>query len=253
VGLGVPTQVELPAGETLERPPHAGMGSDCEKPEQPWCLYWSPGDSYFVVKPKSGATAQLPNNVFIKTAQRSYTFVFQLGAAKHAVHRLRVQPPGPAALSPAEALAMGRMNAAMSVMPQPGEVMEQRLQACPKVVNSDYTVAEGKGSQDIVPAAVFDDGRFTYLSYPDNRPVPAAVQIEADGNKRALNLTTDCGFVTLDRVVREFWLRHGGMVVSIKNNAFNLDGRGPVAGTAADGVQRLVRDPKTGAFKEQRQ
>jgi type IV secretion system protein VirB9 len=252
VALGVPTRIELDSGEAITKPPHAGLGSDCDKPEHPWCLYWSPGDTDFVVKPKSSAQAGMPNNVSIRTAKRSYDFVFKLGPAAKAVHRLLVRPPQAPELSPAEQLAQGRMQAALAVMPQPGEVVEQRLASCPKVVNADYTVATGAHSEDIVPHAVFDDGRFTYLSYPDNRPVPAVIQVDADGNKRVVNQTMDCGFVAIDRVAREFWLRHGEMVVSIRNNAYDLNGRGPVAGTTAEGVQRLVRDPRTGTFKEQR-
>lgn len=128
--------------------------------------------------------------------------------------------------------------------------MEQRLTSCPKVVNADYTVATGKASEDILPHAVFDDGRFTYLSYPDNRPVPAVIQVDADGSKRVVNQTIDCGYVAIDRVAREFWLRHGDMVVSVRNNAYDINGRGPVNGTTAEGVQRMVRDPKTGRWKE---
>lgn len=251
VALGVPTRIELEPGEAINKSPHTGLGSDCDRPEQPWCLYWTQGDSDFVVKPKSTAQVDMPNNVSIKTARRSYTFVFKLGPASRAVHRLLVRPPQAPEVDPATALAQGRMQAALAVMPAPGEVVEQRLTSCPKVVNADYTVATGKASEDILPHAIFDDGRFTYLSYPDNRPVPAVIQVDADGSKRVVNQTIDCGYVAIDRVAREFWLRHGDMVVSVKNNAYDVNGRGPINGTTAEGVQRLVRDPKTGAWKEQ--
>lgn len=49
--------------------------------------------------------------------------------------------------------------------------MAERLAAKPSVVNTQYALAEGADSADIVPTLIYDDGRFTYLRFPGNREV----------------------------------------------------------------------------------
>jgi type IV secretory pathway VirB9-like protein len=57
-------------------------------------------------------------------------------------------------------------------------------------VNSDYSLAEGPGSEDIVPSLVFDDGRFTYLRFANNREVPAVFHVQGTARSRS----STCGW-----------------------------------------------------------
>ena len=41
-----------------------------------------------------------------------------------------------------------------------------------------------QGSEDIVPSLIFDDGRFTYLRFANNREVPAVFHVLGDGSSR---------------------------------------------------------------------
>lgn len=240
VARGVPTHVEFEPGETLVLDPATGLDSNCT-PESAWCIAAEKGGGDLMVKPTSASP--MANAVAVKTNRRSYSFSFDpVPFPARAVTRLIVR-------SPREPQPDARLAAAAALAPQPAEVLERRMSACPQVLNSSYSVATGRGSSDIVPRAVFDDGRFTYMQFPGNAPLPVPFEVQPDGSEAVTTPTTVCGFWTVDRVVRRLRLRHGSAVVELTNDAFELEGRPPVAGSGIDGVERLVRDPGTGQFK----
>jgi type IV secretion system protein VirB9 len=112
-------------------------------------------------------------------------------------------------------------------------------------LNTQYAVAEGEHSQDIVPTLVFDDGRFTYLKFPGNREVPAVFHVLGDGSETLVNARMEDDLLVVDRVSRRLMLRAGSAVVGVWNEAFDLDGRPPTAGTTVPGVQRVLRASPT--------
>jgi hypothetical protein len=125
--------------------------------------------------------------------------------------------------------------------PPPQQVVAERLQAKPQVMNTQYSIAEGAGSQDIVPTLVFDDGRFTYLRFPGNREVPAVFHVLGDGSETLVNARMEDDLLVVDRVSRRLMLRAGSAVVGLWNEAFDLDGRPPGDGTTVPGVQRVLK------------
>jgi type IV secretion system protein VirB9 len=120
-------------------------------------------------------------------------------------------------------------------------VVAERLQAKPQVMNTQYSIAEGAGSQDIVPTLVYDDGRFTYLRFPGNREVPAVFHVLGDGSETLVNARMEDDLLVVDRVSRKLMLRAGSAVVGLWNEAFDLDGRPPGDGTTVPGVQRVLK------------
>ena len=100
-----------------------------------------------------------------------------------------------------------------------------------ELVNSNYSIAEGAGSQDIVPTLVFDDGRFTYFRFPNNREVPAVFHVLGDGSETLVNARMEDDLLVVDRVSRRLMLRAGSAVVGVWNEAFDLDGLPPTDGT----------------------
>ena len=111
-------------------------------------------------------------------------------------------------------------------------------------MNTNYSIAEGAGSADIVPALVFDDGRFTYFRFPGNREVPAVFHVLGDGSETLVNARMEDDLLVVDRVSRRLMLRAGSAVVGVWNEAFDLDGVPPGDGTTVPGVQRIVKaDP----------
>ena len=125
--------------------------------------------------------------------------------------------------------------------PSAQELVAERLKSGPQLLNSEYSVAEGSASADIVPTLVFDDGRFTYFRFPGNREVPAVFQVLPDGSESLVNTRMEEDLLVVDRVSRRLMLRAGQAVVGVWNEAFDLDGVPPADGTTVPGVQRLVR------------
>ncbi len=113
-------------------------------------------------------------------------------------------------------------------------------------MNTQYSIAEGTGSQDIVPTLVYDDGRFTYLRFPGNREVPAVFHVLGDGSETLVNARMEDDLLVVDRVSRRLMLRAGSAVVGLWNEAFDLDGRPPGDGTTVPGVQRVLKADVSG-------
>lgn len=245
VKRGVVTLVVLDDDESITEVA-AGLGGDCAKPESAWCVAAQPGGRNLFVKAKGSASA--PNNLAVVTDRRTHVFRFIVlgdGDQKLPVYRLVVKAPAsPAApvirptlrdLAPLLAIP------AAPAMPPPPQVVAERLQAKPQVMNTQYSIAEGKGSQDIVPTLVFDDGRFTYLRFPGNREVPAVFHVLGDGSETLVNARMEDDLLVVDRVSRRLMLRAGSAVVGLWNEAFDIDGRPPGDGTTVPGVQRVLK------------
>jgi type IV secretion system protein VirB9 len=246
VKRGVVTLVMLDADEAITEVA-AGLGGDCAKAESAWCVAAQPGGRNLFVKPKS--TASAANNVAVVTSQRTHSFRFVVladGDPKAPVYRLVVKAP---AVRPATRVALPdrELLQALTAMPpappppSPQQVIAERLQAKAQVLNTNYSIAEGKGSEDIVPTLVFDDGRFTYLRFPGNREVPAVFHVLGDGSETLVNARMEDDLLVVDRVSRRLMLRAGSAVVGVWNEAFDLDGVPPGGGTTVPGVQRTLK------------
>ena len=245
VKRGVVTLVVLDADEAITEVA-AGLGGDCAKAEAAWCVAAQPGGRNLFVKAKS--TAGAPNNLAVVTDRRTHSFrfvvladndpkapVYRLVVKASAVHATASARPTLRDMAPLVALP------AVPPPPSPQEVIAERLQAKPQVMNSRYSIAEGKGSEDIVPTLVFDDGRFTYIRFPGNREVPAVFHVLGDGSETLVNARMEEDLLVVDRVSRRLMLRSGSTVVGVWNEAFDLDGVPPNGGTTVPGVQRVLK------------
>ncbi len=244
VKRGVVTLVVLDADESITDVA-AGLGGDCAKAESAWCVAAQPGGRNFFVKAKSSASAA--NNLAVVTDRRTHAFRFVVltdGDPKPPVYRLVVKAPARAVPAARHALRDTAPLVALPAIPPPPppqQVVAERLQAKPQVMNTQYSVAEGAGSQDIVPTLVFDDGRFTYLRFPGNREIPAVFHVLGDGGETLVNARMEDDLLVVDRVSRRLMLRAGSAVVGLWNEAFDLDGKPPGDGTTVPGVQRVLR------------
>ncbi|MCB2020763.1 MAG: TrbG/VirB9 family P-type conjugative transfer protein [Burkholderiaceae bacterium] len=261
VKRGVVTHVLLDAGESITDV-GSGLGADCSKPEASWCIAAQPGGRSIFVKPKS--TASAPNNLAVVTDKRTHSFRFVVLADRDArppVYRLSIKAPvaRPVA-SAARAVDLVAPSLLASLAARPGDVappspatlIAERLAAAPEVVNSNYSIAEGADSADIVPSLVFDDGRFTYFRFPNNREVPAVFNVLGDGTETVVNARMEGDLLAIDRVSRHLTLRAGSAVVGVWNEAFDLDGVPPTDGTTVAGVRRVMKtglQPPSGAAR----
>jgi type IV secretion system protein VirB9 len=244
VKRGVVTLVVLESDEAITEVA-AGLGGDCAKAEAAWCVAAQPGGRTLFVKAKSAASA--PNNLAVVTDRRTHSFRFVVLAdrdPKPPVYRLMVKAPSVRSASAHPAVGVAAPAVALPVLPappSPSEVVAGRLQAKPKVMNTNYSIAEGTGSQDIVPTLVFDDGRFTYIRFPGNREVPAVFHVLGDGSEALVNARMEDDLLVVDRVSRRLMLRAGSAVVGVWNEAFDIDGAASEGGTTVPGVQRVLK------------
>ena len=250
VKRGVVTLVVLDADEAITEVA-AGLGGDCTKVDAAWCIAAQPGGRNLFVKAKSSASSA--NTLAVVTDRRTHSFRFVVladGDPKPPVYRLVVKAP--ARVAPPARLALRDAAPLMALPvvpppPSPHQVVAERLQAKPQVMNTQYSIAEGAGSQDIVPTLVYDDGRFTYLRFPGNREVPAVFHVLGDGSETLVNARMEDDLLVVDRVSRRLMLRAGSAVVGLWNEAFDLDGRPPGDGTTVPGVQRVLKADVSGS------
>ncbi len=253
VKRGVVTHVVLDADEAITDV-GAGLGGDCGKPESAWCIAAQAGGRNIFVKPKS--TADAPNNLAVVTDRRTHSFRFVVlseGDPRPPVYRLAIRAPVVRSAVAARATPLERASTPLLPSPpppSPQEIVAERLKAQPQLVNSNYSIAEGEASDDIVPALVFDDGRFTYFRFPGNREVPAVFHLVGDGSEALVNSRMEGDLLVVDRVSRRLMLRAGSAVVGVWNEAFDLDGVPPAGGTTVPGVERVRKADV--APKEQR-
>jgi type IV secretion system protein VirB9 len=222
-----------------------GQGGDCSKAEAVWCVSAQPGGRTLFVKAKSGADA--PNNLAVVTDRRTHALRFVVlpdGDRQQPVYRLSVkapaQPKPSTGLSAQDLAALAAMPPLPS-QPTPQQLVAERLQVKPTVMNTQYSLAEGDGSQDIVPTLVYDDGRFTYLRFPGNREVPDVFHVLGDGSETLVNARMEDDQLVVDRVSRRLMLRAGTAVVGIWNEAFDLEGSPAEGATTVPGVQRVLK------------
>ena len=225
VKRGVVTLVVLDADESITEVA-AGLGGDCAKAESTWCVAAQPGGRNFFVKAKSSASAA--NNLAVVTDRRTHAFRFVVlvdGDPKPPVYRLVVKAPPRVAPAPRLALRDMAPLVALPVVPSPPppqQVVAERLQAKPQVMNTQYSVAEGAGSQDIVPTLVFDDGRFTYIRMNPSARLPTgnfpAVfgREDADGEDFVVNTTVEASTLVVHGTYPYLVIRHGRNVVGLR-------------------------------------
>jgi type IV secretion system protein VirB9 len=139
-----------------------------------------------------------------------------------------------------EAAEVAKRTQAAAVNARLAEV-KSRLSAAAKAgQNIDYWVA---GSPEITPSAARDDGRFIYLTFNNNRDMPAVYTVD-DAGEEALVKTNVIGgnTIVVQRLARRLVLRKGSAVVSVVNKSFDLNaGEDNTSGTVSPAVERELR------------
>jgi type IV secretion system protein VirB9 len=83
--------------------------------------------------------------------------------------------------------------------------------------NFNYTL---RGSNEVAPVAVYDDGEFTYFEFRDkNATMPAFYIVNQWGQEEIVNYRTRDDYIIVEQVASRFTLRQGGEVVCVYNEA----------------------------------
>lgn len=230
-----------------------GFSADCSKDAAEWCVRADVGSNQIWVKPRDGATY---NNLELKTDRRDYSIEFRLlsdvhGAAGSPLEsRLQAEPmfrvifryPDTQSATALAGLAQP------SVKETEANIVDQRVAGWkPTIRNTKYTMQVLKGAQDIAPSLVFDDGKFTYFRFANNREIPTIFFISPQGEEARINFEMVGDLAEVQRMGRRFVLRLGKAVVGVWNEAFDPDGVPPFEGTIVNGVERDLRVDPTGS------
>lgn len=236
---GQVTHLVLPDDERLQGGIATGQGADCTDPHHSWCVT-AASDRDVFVKPRAGATR---NTLALVSDRRRHSFELVLAAEDEpAALRVTVLPPeSPVRLQP--------LQAAMHVprtVTQPPDIVAERLRQSPAIVNTEYSVATGAGSDDIVPRLVFDDGHRTHFRFAPGLALPAVFEQGPglDEPEQMVNVQVEGDRIVTDRVARRFVLRLGTAVVSVANERFEPGGPSRSDGSLVTGVRRALVDPR---------
>ena len=132
----------------------------------------------------------------------------------------------------------------------PNEELAAAAIAVPETPVSDATPPDGwnfaysyAGAKTLVPARVFDDGRFTYFQWPESVDTPAVFAVGVDGKEALVNHVTRGRYFVVEAVTAQFVLRSGAAVTQVFNDAL----RSPEPGAAAPRA-RDEKPKKRGLF-----
>lgn len=220
---GVSTHVQLGEDETIQ---DVAVGDD---------LAWKvvPRGNHLFIKPtaKNGDT-----NVTVITNRRTYQFALVVQPREqhdttawsdpHLIFSLAFRYPDEEVSQRELAEQKRSLRTALSEGAKEGQ-------------NLDYWVA---GSEEISPTGARDDGRFIYLTFSNNRDMPAVYSVDAEGHESLINTNVDGNTIVVQRLVRQLVLRKGNAVASVMNKSFNWDGGNDnTSGTVSRRVVRVVK------------
>jgi type IV secretion system protein VirB9 len=236
VRKGVATHIVLDRNEKITKAA-PGFGSDCEKAESTWCIVADVGDNSIHVKPKS--TASEPNNLELTTDKRLYSFDFVLAKSKvrdsDSMFRVTFKYPDEVTKEDTRAKDAAEKKA----------TIENRLNSKPEPRNFNYAMQVMPGSDVIAPSMAYDNGRFTYLKFPNNREMPEVFAVAPDGSESLVDSHVDDNdTVVVHRVYKRLVLRLSKQVVGIWNDSYDADGVAPKDGVTVEGLKRVMRGQK---------
>ena len=228
---GVSTHVQFADGETIQ---DVAVGDD-----QAWKVV--PRGNHLFIKPQAD---KADTNVTVVTNLRTYQFALVVQprplkdstawADPNLIFSLTFRYPDEEA---AKAAASAKQLALKAKL---GEVKNKLSDASKAGQNTDYWVA---GSEEISPTGARDDGRFIYLTYTNNRDMPAIYEVDEKGNEALINTNVINGnTIVIQRLVRRLMLRKGDAVASVINKSFDLNGGiDNTTGTVAPDVECVIK------------
>jgi type IV secretion system protein VirB9 len=105
--------------------------------------------------------------------------------------------------------------------------------------NFNYWV---KGEETLAPNRAYDDRRFTYLTFANNKDMPAIYIENPDGTESLVNAHVEEDVIVLHKVARKFVLRKGKLVACVYNRSYDPNGIDNKTGTTVPGVTREIKE-----------
>ncbi|WP_081080979.1 TrbG/VirB9 family P-type conjugative transfer protein [Burkholderia territorii] len=210
-----------------------GLDSHCDDASAGWCVVATKGTHNVYVNVHKGAAS---TNLFVQTDRRNYSFDLISVSDSTPIHRSHLYrvtfnfPEQAAVLrdekNKADAIERERM------------LLKQKLETQPQPKNWNYTMQALPGSDSITPTLMFDDGRFTYLKFPNNLEFPAIYMVADDGSESLVQRHVEHDMLVVHRVARRFVLRNGRAVIGLWNEEYNPGDNSKQSGTTVTDVSR---------------
>ncbi|MFP3709711.1 TrbG/VirB9 family P-type conjugative transfer protein [Paraburkholderia sp. SIMBA_009] len=168
-------------------------------------------------------------NLIVVTNKRTYNFNLTVGTkTTYYADLLFVYPDELKAKADAQRAQSALDGSSAGSEPKPGD-------------NTNYWV---QGSDELTPSRAWDDGRFTYISFPAGAQLPAMYTVGDDGEEVIANPAVDAktGVLSLPFLVKKIVLRRGDKLVAcVFNKGYTGPGRGSPTGTISNNVVRTIK------------
>lgn len=176
------------------------------------------------VKPVS---ARAQTNLTVVTDRYSYFFDLVAGAGQAPVYQLRfTYPDAPRPSAAGQAPALTAEESALAA----GAPTE--LPIDPKDINYSW---RRSGVAQLLPDRIFDDGRATYLSWPQKGTIPALFIVDEKGEEGPINYAVRDDVIIVDGVPPQIILRSGRSKAILERQA---PVRAPQPPKAADMLEK---------------
>lgn len=214
--FGYSTDIEFSPGESIVS---VALGDSLA-----WAV--APVENHIFVKPRE---PHATTNMTVITNKRVYQFALIGDPARSEPKRdfdylVRFEYPHALAARGAAAANAAAVKAALDVNDKPR--------------NWDYY---GCGPYTIRPTEVYDDGRFTYFTFPAAMQVPAIYYVDSDGEESLTNGQMRGDQFVVFGTARKFELRRGSTVGCVENRAYNPYGVYTPTGTTSPQVERVLK------------
>ena len=103
-----------------------------------------------------------------------------------------------------------------------------------------------KGAEELSPNVAYDDRRFTYLTFANNKEMPAVYVENADGSESLVNVHVEGDVIAVHKIAKKLVLRKGKLVACVFNRAYDPDGISNTSGTTVPGVKRVIKGDRHG-------
>ncbi|MDC4147465.1 TrbG/VirB9 family P-type conjugative transfer protein [Acinetobacter baumannii] len=223
-GIGVSTLIQLEDDEEVAEDDNkagAGLG-DLDA----WQVDIR-GNNIFI-KPK----ARNPDtNMVIVTNKRTYALSLKSSAKGKAGYIVRFSYPD-TQLAEEQAALKNSLAIQNKIASSKGEATKN----IGKINMKGYFM---RGDSQLAPKKMWDDGRFTYLQYPNSKDLPAVYRILPDGKEMLVNTHIDNDVMVLQETAKGYMLRLGQSVLEVRNALYDPEGKFNALGTSQDDLIRL--------------
>lgn len=159
-----------------------------------------------------------PTNMIVVTNKRTYVFSLQTTQGDDMTYLARFSYPKTA------------LQTMQHKKPTPTTFQRVRQGDVSYLIDAKINTAYVKrGSLEITPTAMWDDGLFTYLEYDNAKELPSVYKVMPDGTESLVNTHIDDNRVVIHEINRLYRLRLGQAVAELGNqrvadSSFNRTG-----------------------------